>query len=319
MPKKSPTSPILAALRLASKSEPAAVAFVEAMRGWDTDPACPRCGDVDVYQMKDRKTGDREKNWRWRCRGCGKPYTARTGTVFEETRLPLSIWCHAFHRACASKKGVSALQIARECEITHKSALFLMHRIRFAMDEGLDGGGKLQGTVEIDETYVAGKPRHHRRGVRGRPKGWAKPMVFAMVERGGKVRAQHVTDVNAANLRRQIDKHVSPEARVITDESPLYKGLKKSRQHETVNHRSGEYVRGDVTTNTIEGFFSLLKRGVFGTFHSVSPHHLHRYVSEFAFKYNTRKMDDGERVAEAFRGAEGKRLLYRQPAPEAAS
>ena len=316
MATKKPRNPILSALRRAAKDEAAAVSMVERMRGWDTDPACPRCGDVDVYQMKDRKTGEREKNYRWRCRGCGKMYSARTATVFEETRLPLSVWCHAFWRACSSKKGVSALQIARECEITHKSALFLMHRIRLAMDEGLGGGGKLKGTVEVDETYVAGKPRYHRRGMKGRPKGWAKPMVFAMVERGGKVRAQHVTDVNAKNLRGEIDKHVEPDARVITDESPYYKGLKKDRHHETVNHRSGEYVRQgtDVTTNTIEGFFSLLKRGVYGTFHSVSPHHLHRYVSEFEFRYNTRKLSDGERIAEAFRGAEGKRLLYRQPA-----
>lgn len=315
MAKKNPTSPILSALRLASKDESAAVAFVEAMRGWDEDAACPRCGDVDVYQMRDRKTGERNKDYRWRCRGCGKPYTARTGTVFEETRLPLTVWCHAFWRACSSKKGVSALQIARECEITHKSALFLMHRVRLAMDGGMQGGGKLGGTVEVDETYVGGKPRYHRRGMRGRPKGWSKPMVFAMVERGGRVRARHITEVNAANLGSEIRKNVSEDARVITDESPYYTRVSDSHEHETVNHRSGEYVRKgtDVTTNTIEGFFSLLKRGVYGTFHSVSPHHLHRYVSEFEFRYNTRALNDGERVAAAFRGAEGKRLLYVQP------
>ena len=313
MAKKNPRNPILSKIRAASRDEGKAVEFIEAGR-WGDDPACPKCGSVDVYQMRDRKTGEREKNYRWRCRDCKKMYSVRTGTVFEETRLPLSVWLHALWRACSSKKGVSALQISRECEISYKSALFLMHRIRFMMHDG--SPPPLSGTVEVDETYVAGKPRY-RKPTRGRPKGWSKPMVFAMVERGGNVRAMHMTEVNAANLRAKIVEAVDPSSRVITDEAPYYKRVKEHFQHETVNHRSHEYVRKgtDVTTNTIEGFFSLIKRGVYGTFHSVSKEHLHRYVSEFEFRYNTRHLDDGERTLEALRGGEGKRLMYRDSPP----
>jgi len=313
MPTKKPRNPILDALREASQSETKAAEFLETQR-WGSYPACPRCGSVSVYQMQ-AKDGGREKNLRWRCRDCKRMYSVRTGLVMEESRLPLRVWVYAFWKACASKKGISALQISRECEISYKTALFIMHRVRFAMARS--GGSQLSGTVEVDETYVAGKPRYHRHGVRGRPKGWAKPMVFAMVERGGEVRAMHVTNVNAMNLRTQIEKNVAEDARVFTDESPYYKRVRETHHHETVNHRSGEYVRGDVTTNTVEGFFSLIKRGVYGTFHSISEQHLHRYVSEFEFRYNTRHLDDGERTVAAIRSAEGKRLSYYGPSAAA--
>lgn len=156
MAKKSPKSPILDELRRACMDEPAAVAFMERHR-WGDSPACPRCGDMAVYQMGSME-GGRNIDYRWRCRGCKRMFTVRTGTVMEETRLPLRAWCFAFWKACASKKGVSAMQIHRETEISYKSALYLMHRIRHAM--GTESGVKLSGTVEADETYVGGKPRY---------------------------------------------------------------------------------------------------------------------------------------------------------------
>lgn len=320
-------SGIVAAIPLACSNEAEAVTFLERQRGWDTMPACPRCGDTNVYQIMDRTTGERSKRFLWDCRGCRKQFTVRIGTVFEDSRIPLRHWCYAFWAACASKKGVSALQIRRQTGLSYKSALFLMHRIRFAMSDSPDR--PLSGIVEVDETYVGGKPRYKTPKKNRKPyenpfqQGRApdfddrKTAVVAVVERGGMVRAispgdEHVTAKNIWEVMR----HVDPSARVMTDESPIYKGVAKHfASHETVKHSRREYARGDVTTNTIEGFFSLLKRGIYGTFHSVSRRHLHRYVSEFQFRYNTRKMEDGERTMRAIRGAEGKRLLggYRQP------
>jgi transposase-like protein len=328
MATKNPKSPILNAIREAARDEALAVAFFERHR-WGTSPACPHCGSVAVYAMQGRD-GARERNFRWRCRDCGKMYSVRTGTVLEESRLPVCVWLHAFWRASASKKGVSALQIARECEITHKSALFLMHRIREAMRD--DGGSKLTGIVESDETFIGGKRRRANRhegesgplvkasGRKRVGRGSEKAPVLAMVERGGRVRARHITAVTAKNLQGAVHEWVDSDARVMTDQEAGYHGLWRTfgDRHQSVNHSEFEYARGDVHTNTIEGFFSLLKRGVYGTFHSVSKHHLHRYLDEFSFRYNTRELDDGERTVEAIKGAEGKRLVYRQPAPATA-
>lgn len=299
-------SPILAALREAALDETKAVEFLEARR-WGDSPGCPRCGDTSVYQMKDAKTGGRNRDHRWRCRGCKKMFTVRTGTIFEETRLPLRVWLHAFWRACSSKKGVSAKQIERECEISYKSALYLMHRIR----EGVAdlAAPKLSGTVEADETYVGGKPRNRRPGGQGKTD---KTPVIGAVERGGELRLTMMRRVTAKGLKAALASQIDPSARLVTDESNAYTvlGREYAGGHETVNHSKREYARGDVHTNTIEGAFSLLKRGMYGTFHSVSDKHLPRYLAEFEFRHNTRHLDDGERVAAAIRRTEGKRLTY---------
>lgn len=153
--------PVTAALPRACVDERVALDFLETLI-WGYEPACPRCGDLDVYPMKDRKTGKRQQDGRWRCRGCKRQYTVRTGTIMEDSRIPLKYWCYAFWKACSSKKGVSALQIKRETGLSYKSALFLMHRIRYAMQDEPDR--PLDGTVEVDETFVGGKPRKSTRG-----------------------------------------------------------------------------------------------------------------------------------------------------------
>lgn len=309
---KAPADPLLEAMRLACADEPSAVAFLEARR-WGGAPACMRCGDVNVYQMRDAKTGTRNKDFRWRCRGCKKMFSVRTGTVLEESRLALSVWVFAFWSACASKKGVSALQISRECRISYKSALFLMHRIRHAMADLSPDRPKLTGTVEADETYVGGKPRHKGTGFKTRAD--RKSPVIAVVERGGDLRMRALTStVKAADIQSAVLDNVDASARLITDESPAYTaiGRKFEGGHETVNHGWKEYVRGDVHSNTIEGAFSLLKRGMYGTFHSVSKKHLHRYVAEFEFRHNARKISDAERADRAIKGADGKRLTHKQ-------
>jgi hypothetical protein len=202
--------------------------------------------------MKDIATGGRNKDYRWRCRDCKRMFTVRTGTIMEESRLPLRVWVHAFWRASASKKGVSALQISRECDLNYKTALFLLHRIREAMSEENGGGEKIQGAVEADETYVGRKPRfkgpHNKRG-----RGTKKTPVFGVVERDGKARLQVMPRVNSKTLKAALLEHVDLSAMLITDELAAYRKAGKAFAggHETVNHGGREYVRGDIHSNTI--------------------------------------------------------------------
>jgi transposase-like protein len=303
-------SAIVAMMPVVCSDEHAAVEFMEEMR-WGDTPACPRCGDTDVVQMRDRATGGRNKRFLWRCKGCVQQFTVRVGTVMEDSPIPLKHWCFAFWAACASKKGVSAMQIQRETGVSYKTALFLMHRIRFAMAPANDNG-QLAGTVEVDECYIGGKPRNKKDRRVGRPNPKDKAPVMGMVKRGGRLPLRHVTDLTAPNLRGAIREHIDRASRLITDEYNLYTTVgREYAKHETVCHSKGEYVRDNVTTNTIEGAFSLLQRGIYGTFHSVSRKHLHRYLAEFEFRYNLRGVDDGERTAMAIKAGDGKRLTYK--------
>jgi len=308
---------------MACVDELTAVEFIERHR-WGNNPACPRCGDTEVYQMRDRETGERSKRFLWLCRGCKQQFTVRIGTIFEDSRIPLKHWCFAFWAACSGKKGVSALQIRRQTQISYKSALFMMHRIRYVMTP-TGPQPPLKGTVEVDETYVGGKarPRHGaeiRRLYREKGVGHIrrakhdKTPVVAMIERGGVVRAEVMPTVMAYNVREMLLKNVDRGAHLRTDESPVYiKAGRPFASHETVRHSTFEYARGDVNTNTVESFFSRLKRQLYGTHHAVSKKHLHRYVNEVVFKHNTRKLDDGQRLLMALQMIEGKRMMYQEP------
>lgn len=298
-------------LRLAAQDEDKAREMLEALR-WPKGAACPRCGSVGVYQMKDA-AGNRNKDGRWRCRDCDKMFSVRTGTVLEETRLPLKIWVHAFWSAIASKKGISALQIKRETGISYQSALFLMHRVRKAMTE--DSPAPLTGTVEVDETYVGGKPRKGQwKPKRETGRGTLKTPVVALVQRNGEVRTEVIEFVNSKTLKGAIREHVGRKSTIMTDEWPAYRGIGKEFEggHFAVKHGRGEYARGNIHSNTAESYFALLKRGIYGTFHNVSKKHLHRYCSEFGFKWNTRTMNDAQRFETLVKAADGKRLTYKQ-------
>lgn len=294
--------PVIMAIPAACSDEKAAVEFMEAQR-WGEHPACPRCGDLDVYQMKDAKTGERQANFRWRCHGCKGQFTVRIGTVFEDSRIELRHWCFAFWRSATSKKGVSALEIHRQTGLSYKSSLFMLHRIRFAMDE--QDIEPLKGDVEVDEVYIGGK------GTR-KTKMSGKTPVVGLLERGGRVRPKVVADVTGKTLKNAIRENVDKSSRILTDEWSGYRGIGKEYAggHETVRHGTREYVRGDVHTNSIEGFFGMLRRGLDGIYHSVSRKHLHRYLSEFEFRHNHRGLDDGQRTVAAIRAANNKRLTY---------
>lgn len=295
--------------------EDAARRFIEAQR-WPDGPVCPRCGCKDHYTLNPRPTSKKPvRAGVYTCKGCKKQYTVRIGTIFEDSHIPFSKWIMAMHLMMSSKKGISSLQLSRELGITVKSAWFVSHRIREALVD--DPGRLLCGTVEVDETYVGGKPRNPGENKRGR--GTPKAPVMVLVERDGKARSTTVQKVNAKELKGTIKAHVRRDSRIVTDELNSYKGLEKdfSGGHSTVHHSGEEWVNMDGEhTNTAESFFALLKRGHYGIFHSLSKHHLFRYCNEFAFRWNYRKVSDGERMIAAIKGTEGKRLMYRETQPK---
>lgn len=309
--------PVLEALPAACADEKAAVEFMELQR-WGDAPCCPRCASLNVYPMKDSKTGERQANFRWLCRDCKSiksvcQFTVRTGTVFEDSKVELRHWCFAFWRASTSKKGVSALELHRQTGLSYKTCLFVLHRIRFAMGDSapalLGPGG---GDVEVDETYIGGKPRYKGTSKPGR--GTKKACVVALVERGGSVKTKPVANVTGKTLKGLIRRNVDKSARILTDENPSYRGIGKkfARGHAKTKHSAGEYVKPgtDIHSNTVEGFFSIVKRGIDGIYHSVSKERLPLYLNEFEFRYNRRHLEDGQRTTAAIRAAQGKRLLY---------
>ena len=302
----------LTAIQKRFADEDTARAYLENLR-WPDGPWCPHCGAAEVYRLTPKPDSVKPgRKGLLKCKYCRKQFTVTVGTIFEASHISLDKWLIAIYLLSASKKGMSAHQLHRMMGITYKASWFMCHRIRYAMESG--AFEKLSGIVEVDETYVGGKRRAgewKKSGFKGGPAGDKAPVV-ALVERGGKVRAFPMERVTSDNLRAVMRENIEPSSRVMTDESGLYIGTgNEYASHETVNHSRKEYVRGDVTTNTVEGFFGLLKRGINGVYHQVSKKHLHRDVQEFEFRYNARKMSDGERTVMAVAGFEGKRLKYR--------
>ena len=284
---------------------------------WPDGAYCPYCGQTDTVKPLGGKSMG--PGW-YHCKDCRRKFTAQVGTIYERSHIPMTKWLLATHLMCASKKGISAHQLHRMLGLPYKTAWFMAHRIREGMRElnpaPIGGEGK---TVEADETVIGGKERNKHKSKRN-PKNIGavgKEIAFSVVERGGKVRSTHVARVNAKTLRPIMAAQIDRNSFLMTDDAgqhriigPAFAGF------DTVNHGIEEYVRGDAHTNTIEGYFSILKRGITGTYHHVSQQHLKRYLTEFDFRYNERSalnVTDAERAVRAVKGVIGKRVTYKKP------
>lgn len=277
---------------------------------WPDGPVCPFCGQFETV----RALGGKSMGPGWyHCSDCREKFTVRVGTLYERSHIALHKWLLATHLMTSSKKGISAHQLHRMLGVTYKTAWFMAHRIREAMAPAaptpMGGEGKI---VEVDETEIGGKAKNRRYGPV--PK---KATVLSLVERGGAVRSTRVASVSPKSLRPAIVKVASRKSRLMTDDAKWYVRIgEEFAGHESTEHGAGEYVRGEAHTNTVEGYFSILKRGIVGVYHHVSEEHLPRYLAEFDFRYSHRAklgVTDGERAALALKGIEGKRLTYRIP------
>jgi transposase-like protein len=294
-------------------------------RLWPQGPVCPKCGVVGQATLMKGKT-TRPGLYQCNAKECREPFTVTVGTLYERSHVPLHKWLAATYLMMSSKKGMSALQISRMIGVTYKTAWFLCHRIRESLRD--PSAGPLGGegvVVEVDETYIGGKNKNRAKSKRlSYPAAReAHEPVVALVERGGKVRSFHVADVNSKNLREVLTVQIDRASHLMTDEARAYPKIGESfAAHSAVNHSIDEYVRGPVSTNTVESYFSILKRGVIGTFHHVSAQHLKRYVGEFDYRYNTRVAlgySDIDRFTGSLPGIVGKRLTYRRPRSEQAA
>ncbi len=296
--------------------EQAAYDWVEAQL-WPDGPVCPHCGSVErISKMGGKST----RIGTYKCYACRKPFTVKIGTIFEKSHVQMHIWLQAFHLLASSKKGFSANQLHRILKVSLQTAWFIGHRVREAMRSGSLapplGGNSGSGVVEADETFIG-----RRKGV-PRPKGGTahKHAILSLVERGGEVRTVHVQDVKADTILPIVNANISKEAHIMTDDAATYYNkLDTFAGHDTVAHAAGEYVRYErgqptIHTNTVEGYFSIFKRGMKGVYQHCDERHLHRYLSEFDFRYNNRVrlgVNDEQRAVRAIKGVKGKRLTYR--------
>lgn len=297
-------------------TEESAREYFESVR-WPNGPICPHCGNCAQDRIYSR-TPNRDAKIRaglYKCAECQATFTVTVGTVMEKSKIPLHKWLMAFYIMCASKTQVSALQLQRQLEIgSYRSAWFMCHRIRFALQEVLTTD-QLDGVVEADETYIGGKRRGHGRAYIGN-----KTPVVSLVERGGRVRSHVVERVTGAEITKLLQRHIAETATLNTDESHIYRRVGKSFvAHDTVQHSIEEYARFDATTgrlattNAVEGYFGNSKRSIDGTHHSISQRHAGLYFAELDHKYNTRDISDGERTVEGMKLIDGKRLMLRRP------
>ena len=307
--------------------EAAAFQHVESIL-WANGRACPHCGVVDKsYALNGvrskasvKNPNGVERHGLYKCGACRKQFTVRIGTIFEESHLPLHKWLQAIHLVCSSKKGISAHQLHRVLEVQYKTAWFLEHRIREAMRNGdfspMGGNGQ---PVEVDETYI-GKidavTAKELKPANAATKAAMKNIVLTLVERGGRARSFHIDSASVAKVLPILNANLTRETALLTDAAALYRGQigKSFGSHQTVDHTAKEYVRGPVHTNTVEGFYSIFKRGMKGVYQHCSEKHLHRYLAEFDFRYTNRValgIDDQARALIALEGVKGKRLTYR--------
>ena len=277
-------------------NEDACIDYLAKLR-WDGSPICQHCGSLDAYGIPSRHI--------FKCRDCKKQFSVRTGTIFEESRLPLQKWFYAIYLLTSQKKGISSVRMAEYLDITQKTAWFMLQRIRYALNYGYEK--PLEGVVEVDETYIGGKQRGKEISTQD------KEVVLGIVEREGKAVIKHVKSSGARVILPHVQKAVKPGATIYSDQYRAYRTLPRmGYTHDSVNHSALEFSRGNTHTNTVEGMWAHLKLGLKAIYMGVSSKHLVKYVDEFGFRYNTREMKDGERFERYLREIQGKRLTYEQ-------
>ena len=285
-------------------SEANSRALLERIR-WPGGVRCPRdgCESDKIMRFKSRPI--------FKCKTCKRQFSVTVGTIFEDSHIPLRTWLHVIYLMCASKKGMSAHQIHRQFGVTYKSAWYMCHRVRWAMRDTWDT--RLTGVIEADETYVGGKPRRHPSKKKGTMREAVseakrrKTPVLGMLERGGRVRAIPIKPISKKGVQVRLRQNIDlAKSRLVTDESFLYEGIEDHLPHDTIRHADAYIMGHGIHTQGIENFWSLLKRGLIGTYHHVTPHYLSQYVGEFSFRYNARKMTDPERFAHALKNVEGR-------------
>ena len=288
------------------KDEQAAYAYVEAYL-WPTGPVCPHCSNCDQTRIR-KLAGTSTRPGLRKCNECRKQFTVKVGTIFEDSHAPMTHWLQAIYLMCSSKKGISTRQLQRMLGGSMKTAWFMGHRIRLAMAPAADAGpvGGPDVTVEADETFLSRSPKTRNNRALNAKSG---EVVLSLVERGGDIRSMYLED---KNVRDHLVKHLDDRSRLVTDGSTVYMG--QADKHESVDHSKYEWARGDVHTNTLEGFFSIFKRGLVGVYQHMDKKHLDRYLAEFDFRMNTRAklgIDDAQRTGIAVEGFAGKRLMYK--------
>lgn len=281
-------------------------------RKWNGNPVCPHCGCIGAYKLNDGKT--------YKCKDklCHKKFTVTVGTIMENSNIPLNTWFAAIYIATAHKKGISSVQLAKDLGITQKSAWFMLHRIREMVR--VKRQEKLTGVVEADETYLSGKSKEERKRLgeerlmpgKEYPKKFpkAKGVIFGMIERNGRIIIKSFADNNGKNIRDAVNGNVEKHSFLFTDESNLYNRLRSDYKRFSVNHSQEEWTRGDINTNHIENFWSVMKRGIYGIYHQISYKHLHRYCDEFSHRFNNREFTDPERFVLSLENTQG-RLKYK--------
>jgi len=310
MPPKFSKLSDMAAIDVGRLTEDEARTILEGIR-WPKGVSCPHCGSIKVTRIQAKS--EKIRDGVIQCNDCRGQFTVTVGTIMHRSHITLRQWVQAFYSMCSHKKGISALQLQRNLGLhSYRSAWHLAHRIRTAMGEKTSAG-KLKGIIECDETYVGGKPRKSDGKKHKRGRGTEKTPVMVLVERNGEAISKPIERVDAKNLQSAIRETVDKSSTIMTDECRGYYGIGQGFEggHKSINHTMGEYVNGDISTNTAESYFALLKRGVHGTFHHISKQHLAKYCDEFSFRWNYRKVNDGNRAEAAIRGADVKRLLYK--------
>lgn len=299
------------------KNELVCIEFIEQQR-WQGKPECPHCGSEHYYRTATRLKSAELKGYKdfW-CKACNKKYTALTGSIYQSSKVSLQVWLCAVYVVTAHKKGISSVQLAKDLGVTQKTAWYLIHRIREMLKDKFPEA--LNNIVEVDETYIGGRIKNRHKKVRQEVKAkgklsshtYNKTGVMGLLERNSKLKVQ-VIDSNVQTLREMVKSHVSPDATIMTDSLNAYSLLKNDfKVHEVIKHDQDEYVRGYVHTNSIEGFFSQLKRSIYGIYHQVSPKHLQRYCDENAYRFNSRDLKDADRFTLAVARCGGSQISYK--------